>query len=247
MIGDLVLAFSAGALSFFAPCVVPLLPAFVIYLGGTAVPEIQRGSAAFQRRIIRGAALYVLGFGTIFVLLGAGAGLLGHDLLAGRALFQRVGGAFIVLMGLALLGWLPRDLAGRTVNLLGTRAEQLRTLAIPGRHDTLGPFVLGLVFGTAWTPCVGPVLGSILLLASTSGQALSGALLLAAYTIGLGLPFVLCGLLVAGSPGVIRPLSQFAARLTLAAGVLLVALGLLLITGVYQALAGYLAQPFTLR
>jgi len=246
--GDLVLAFSAGAVSFFAPCVVPLLPAYVSYLGGAGLPEIHPESAAFQSRILRGGLLYVLGFGLIFVLLGVGAGFAGHSVLAGRALLQRLGGVLVVLMGLALLGWLPARLGGRTFNMLGARTEQVRDAALAyDRRRVLGPFLLGLVFGTAWTPCVGPVLGSILLLASTRQQALEGGLLLASYTLGLGLPFILCSLLVAGFPGLVRPLSRFALSLSRAAGALMVVLGLLLITGVYQSLAGYLAQPFTLR
>lgn len=248
MIGDLALAFSAGAVSFFAPCVVPLLPAYVSYLGGAGLPEIQRDAAAFQSRIVRGGVLYVLGFGLIFVLLGVGAGLVGHNVLAGRSFVQRLGGALVVLMGLALLGWLPGRLGERTFSLLGPRTEQLRAAAVgDGRHVVLGPFILGLVFGTAWTPCVGPVLGSILVLASTRQQALDGGLLLTSYTLGLGLPFILCSLLVAGFPRVVQPLSRFASSLSRAAGALLIILGALLITGVYQSLAGYLAQPFTLR
>ena len=248
MTGDLLLAFSAGAVSFFAPCVVPLLPAYVSYLGGAGLPEIQRDSAAFQSRILRGGALYVLGFGLIFILLGVGAGVVGHNVLAGRALLQRLGGVLVVLMGLALLGWLPARLGQRTFALLGSRTEQVRAAALDsGRRGVLGPFLLGLVFGTAWTPCVGPVLGSILVLASTRQQALEGGLLLASYTVGLGLPFILFSLLVAGFPGLVRPLSRFASTLSRAAGALMIILGLLLISGVYQSLAGYLAQPFTLR
>jgi cytochrome c-type biogenesis protein len=246
--GDLLLAFSAGAVSFFAPCVVPLLPAYVSYLGGAGLPEIQRDSAAFQSRILRGGALYVLGFGLIFILLGVGAGVVGHNVLAGRAVLQRIGGVLVVLMGLALLDWLPGRLGQRTFALLGSRTEHVRAAALDsGRHSVLGPFLLGLVFGTAWTPCVGPVLGSILVLASTRQQALEGGLLLASYTLGLGLPFILFSLLVAGFPALVRPLSRFSSILSRAAGALMIILGLLLISGVYQSLAGYLAQPLTLR
>jgi cytochrome c-type biogenesis protein len=246
--GDLLLAFSAGAVSFFAPCVVPLLPAYVSYLGGAGLPVAQRDSSAFQSRILRGGAMYVLGFGLIFVLLGVAAGVIGHNLLAGRELLQRVGGGFVVLMGLALLGWLPVGFAGRTFNLLGGWAERLRASALSSdRHGTLGPFLLGLVFGSAWTPCVGPVLGSILVLASTRQQALEGALLLTCYTLGLGLPFILCSLLVASFPAMARPLNRVAGVLSRAAGALMVLLGVLLISGAYQSLAGYLAQPLTLR
>jgi cytochrome c-type biogenesis protein len=248
LIGDLALAFSAGALSFFAPCVVPLLPAYVSYLGGAGLPVIQRDVAAFQSRIVRGGVLYVFGFGLVFVLLGVGAALLGHNLLAGRQFLQRFGGAVVIVMGLALLGALPAGLAGRRFTLIGAGAARLQAAAeIPAHRGTLGPFLLGIVFGAAWTPCVGPVLGSILVLAGTRQQALEGALLLGCYTLGLGLPFILCSLLVASFPAVTRPLARIASGLSRAAGALLVVLGVLLVSGLYQSIAGYLAQPFTLR
>jgi cytochrome c-type biogenesis protein len=244
MPADLLVAFTAGAVSFFAPCVVPLLPAYVSYLGGAALPQVQADPHAFQARMVRGGLLFVVGFGVVFVLLGVAAGVVGSATLEGqKVLVQRVGGVLIIAIGLALLGLLPARLGERSFSLLGGGSGRRPA----GRHPVFAPVALGLVFGTAWTPCVGPVLSAILGLAAARGEALRGGLLLSAYAVGLGLPFVVCSLLVASFPALVRPLARFSVVVSRAAGVLMVLLGVLLVVGLYQSLSGYLAQPFTLH
>ena len=240
---DLLVAFSAGAVSFFAPCVVPLLPAYVTYLGGTTAAA-GTDDEGFTARVLRGGLLYVVGFGLVFVTLGVLAGLAGGAVqtLALKTWLQRIGGVLVILMGAALLGVIPGGLAERTFAPL--QAPAPRGTAAPGR---VSPLLLGLVFGTAWTPCVGPVLASILALAAARQGVVQGGVLLAAYTIGLGLPFVLCSMALASFPGMVRPLARFSVRLNRVAGALMVVLGLLLVTGLYQSISGYLAQPLTLR
>ncbi|MEA2683836.1 MAG: cytochrome c-type biosis protein [Chloroflexota bacterium] len=236
---DLLVAFSAGAVSFFAPCVVPLLPAYVTYLGGTTVVEGQADPLTFESRVLRGGLLYVVGFGLVFVTLGVLAGLLGGaaQSLMLKTWLQRVGGVLVIVMGLSLLGLLPAAMSERGFSPL-QRREGVRGTS---------PLVLGVVFGAAWTPCVGPVLASILTLAAARQGVLQGGVLLAAYTLGLGLPFVLCSVALASFPGMVRPLARFSVVLNRAAGGLMVVLGLLLVSGLYQPLSGYLAQPLTLR
>jgi cytochrome c-type biogenesis protein len=232
---SLVLAFAAGALSFFAPCVVPLLPAYVGYLAGAALPDVRADPGAFQVRIVRGGVLYVLGFGLVFVGLGVAAGFVGQGLRAQEVWVQRVGGVLVIAMGLSLLGLVPAA--------SGQRTFQPLRLGVLGRSPGWTAFVLGLVFGTAWTPCVGPVLATILVLAASTHRALEGGILLTAYTLGLGLPFLLTTLLVAGFPAVTRPLQRSSAVISRVAGALLVGLGVLLLLGVYTQLAGYLVLP----
>ena len=231
----LVLAFAAGALSFFAPCVVPLLPAYVGYLGGATLSDIKADPAAHQLRIVRGGLLYVLGFGLVFVLLGVAAGFVGQGLRSQEAWIERVGGVLVIVMGLALAGLVPAAISQRTFHPLRP--------AVPGRSREWSAFLLGLVFGTAWTPCVGPVLAAILVLAANTHHALQGGVLLTAYTLGLGLPFLLTALLVAGFPAITRPLQRGSVVVSRAAGVLLIGLGVLLVLGIYTQLAGYLALP----
>jgi len=241
---DLLVAFSAGAVSFFAPCVVPLLPAYVTYLGGSTAGA-DADDQGFPSRVLRGGLLYVVGFGLVFVTLGVLAGLAGGAVqtVAVKTWLQRVGGLLVILMGVALLGLLPARLAERSFAPLRVPTDATGAAA----RTRVSPLLLGVVFGTAWTPCVGPVLASILALAAARQGVVQGGVLLAAYTIGLGLPFVLCSLALASFPGMVRPLARFSVRLNRVAGALMVVLGLMLVTGVYQSISGYLAQPLTLR
>ena len=224
---------------------VPLLPAYVTYLGGSTA-EAAADPGAFQSRVLRGGLLYVIGFGLVFVTLGVLAGLAGGAIqtVAVRTLLQRVGGVLVIVMGVALLGLLPAGIAER-----GFAPLQGRLAVVDGRggRGGMSPLLLGVVFGTAWTPCVGPVLASILALAAARQGVAQGGLLLAAYTVGLGLPFLLCSLALANFPGMVRPLARFSVRLNRVAGALMVVLGLLLVTGLYQSISGYLAQPLTLH
>jgi cytochrome c-type biogenesis protein len=237
---DLLVAFSAGAISFFAPCVVPLLPAYVTYLGGSTVAGTTSDPRAYQSRVLRGGLLYVVGFGLVFVALGVLAGLLGGaaQSVAVKTWLQRVGGVLVILMGMSLLGLLPAAISERGLSPLQRRA---------GATAGTSPLVLGVVFGAAWTPCVGPVLASILTLAAARQGVLEGGILLAAYTVGLGLPFLVCSVALASFPGMVRPLARVSVVLNRAAGVLMIVLGALLVSGLYQPLSGYLAQPLTLR
>ena len=232
---SLTLAFAAGALSFFAPCVVPLVPAYVATIAGATPAEMRRDPGRFSGRLIRGALLYVLGFAVVFVVLGVLAGVAGSALRRQEAVAQRAGGVLVIALGAALAGLLPAALSERGANLL------------PASLAGKSPLLLGLVFGTAWTPCVGPVLAGVLVLAASSGHALTGGVLLTAYAAGLGLPFVFVSLLLASFPIALRPLAHAGAWAGRVAGGLMIVLGLLLVLGVYPALAGYLAAPFAPR
>jgi cytochrome c-type biogenesis protein len=225
VIGDLVALFGAGVASFLAPCLVPLLPAYLgIIVGETA-------DAADTARAVPATVVFVLGFTTVFVVLGILAGVIGGSLSSIRDGIQRVGGVLVVVMGLALLGFAR-----------GPLVRELRFIRRLPAAGPLRPFVIGLAFGAAWSPCVGPLLGAALVVAARSGQAGRGALLLGAYALGIGVPFVIASLGLASWPALAARLRRLAPRIQLVAGALLVVLGALLATGAYRQLTSYLAR-----
>ena len=231
-------AFGSGVVSFLAPCTVPLLPAYVGVLSGSAagVPPEQQGA-----RLFRGSVLYVLGFAFVFVALGVAAGSVGHAVRQAGGPVQRVGGALVLLLAVALLaearyGFLSRLAPG------GDRGRS----RLARSSSAWAPLLLGLVFGTAFTPCVGPFLGATLTVAATDGGAVRGGVLLAVYALGLGIPFVIASLALSGSPGLARRLNRAAAPVALGGALLLGVLGVALVTGSYGHVSGWLARlnPF---
>lgn len=234
MLLALLVALGSGVVSFLAPCTVPLLPAYVGVLSGSAAgvpPEDQ------PARLVRGSVLYVLGFSAVFVSLGALAGGAGSRIREAGGPVQRLGGALVVVLALLLLADSRLGLLSRlSLSAEGARARLARS------PSWAAPLLLGVVFGTAFTPCVGPFLGSVLAFAATSGGATTGAALLTAYALGLGVPFVLAGLALAASPGLARRLSRASRVVSLVGGVVLLALGVALLTGTYGDVAGSFAR-----
>src|ERR1700732_1818231 len=191
MILDLGLASLAGLLSFASTCVLPLVPAYITYMGAAAVGT--ETTVGQQLKVLGKAALFVAGFATAFVALGASFGLIGADLRAYRPLLLEISGAALVLIGIALL----------TIRRLpGLRGEKRFDIAPRLPRTPWAAYVIGLAFAIGWTPCVGPILAAILLRAGGSGTAAQGALLLAVYSVGLGLPF----LIAAGLSGMLTRL-----------------------------------------
>ena len=226
MLSQAVALFGAGVASFLAPCVVPLLPAYLGIVAGEAV------EARHPARAVPATAIFVLGFALVFAGLGAAAGFLGSALAGVQEGVQRAGGVVVTLMGLALLGARPGPL-GRERRLL---------TGLPAVRGPLRPLLVGVAFGAAWSPCVGPLLGAALAVAAGSGQAGRGALLLFAYALGIGVPFLLASLGLASSPALVAWLRRAGPRVERLAGGLLVVLGLLLATGTYGHLTSYLAR-----
>lgn len=179
-------AFVAGIISFLSPCVLPLVPGYVSLITGLDLAEVREGGRSHALAITRDTGIFVAGFGAVFVLLGVSATRLGGLFFDNQLLLTRISGAMVLAMSLFLLGsiylqapWLYREARFH---------PQL------GRFGRAAPAVAGAAFGFGWTPCIGPVLTSILAIAATSGRASTGALLLASYSLGLGLPFLLTGL-----------------------------------------------------
>jgi cytochrome c-type biogenesis protein len=236
----LALAVLAGIVSFASPCCLPLVPAYVGYIVGTTPDD-----AAARRRIaLRQSLAFVLGFSVVFVSLWASVGLVGYVLRDQVGLLRQVGGAVIVFMGLHVAGVINVSALYREVRLpIGPAAGGMgfgpATAAAPSyRRSTL----LGVVFAAGWTPCVGPILGGIIGLASVSSSAWEGTLLLVAYAAGLAVPFILVAVgatEVSDRMGWFRRNHLLVSRVT---GVLLVAVGFLMITNTFARLSGLVPQ-----
>jgi cytochrome c-type biogenesis protein len=225
-------AFGAGLVSFLSPCVLPLVPSYVTYVSGMTIDELARaGEAAVRRRAALHAALFVLGFGLVFVTLGATATALGATLRRSLPLLQQLGGIVIAAFGLYLLGVL------RPGFLMRERRAHLA--ARPA--GLAGSVVAGVAFGAGWTPCVGPVLATILLYAGAQATMARGTMLLLAYTIGLGLPFFVAAVAFNWYLAGARRLHRWLPRIERAAGAMLVLVGVLLFTGHFTVLSGFLA------
>ena len=226
MVGQLVALFGAGVASFLAPCIVPLLPAYLGIIAGEAA------DARDPARVVPATFIFVLGFAVVFAGLGATAGLLGSSLHDVQTTVQRVGGVIVIIMGLALLG----VLRGRLFR------ERRLVHRLPTVTGPIRPFIVGVAFGAAWSPCVGPLLAAALTVAARDGQAGRGALLLVAYAFGIGVPFILAALGLASFPSLAGRLRRAGVIIERVAGVLLVVLGILLATGTYGHLTSYLAR-----
>lgn len=226
MLTQLIALFGAGVASFLAPCIVPLVPAYLGIIAG------ETADAHDPARAVPATFIFVLGFAVVFAGLGATAGLLGSSLHEVQNIVQRVGGVIVIIMGLALLGVVR-----------GPFARERRLMPrIPNISGPVRPFVVGVAFGAAWSPCVGPLLAAALTLAARSGEVGRGALLLLAYAFGIGVPFMLAALGLASFPALADRLKRMGPSIERVAGVLLIVLGLLLVTGEYAHLTSYLAR-----
>lgn len=208
------LALAAGALSFSSPCTLPLVPGYLGYMSGVS-------SSSGRGRTVGAAGLFVIGFAIVFTALGAVASALGSTLLEHRPLIEKLAGALIVLLGLFVLGLAPAPFLMR----------EGRPLIEWVRPGPSGALLLGAAFAFGWTPCVGPVLGSILLLAAGQRTLTAGALLLFVYSLGLGLPFLAAALFLDRFRSVSGWLRKHAAVVNATGGVLLVIMGSLVFLG----------------
>ena len=212
-------AAAAGAVSFFSPCVVPLLPGYVSYATGLSGADLE---TAKRGRMLAGALLFVAGFTLWFVVVGTTAGALGAWLYEYRRAITTVLGLVTILVGLVFMGvvpWLQRDVRLHRVPAVGLTAAPL----------------LGLLFAIGWTPCLGPTLTAVQSLAYTEATPGRGAMLSVAYSLGLGLPFILLGLSYRRTLGAVRWVRRHQEWVTRAGGLMLVAVGLLLVTGWWDA------------
>ncbi len=221
-------ALLVGVVGFLSPCVLPLVPGYLSYVAGLAGAE---DSAHRQRRMVLGALLFVLGFTAVFVATGALFGTLGASISVHRLLLERIFGVVTIGMGLVFLG------------RFRFMQRELKVHRLP-RAGLLGAPLLGLTFGLAWTPCLTPTFGAVYALAATQGTAGRGALLSAAYCLGLGVPFLLVAMglgWVSGALAVVRRHARLVSRL---GGAVLIVMGVLLVSGVWDHWMNYLRLQF---
>jgi cytochrome c-type biogenesis protein len=231
----LFVAFAAGLLSFLSPCVLPLVPSYIGFLTGMSLPEM----SGRRRAALAHALLFVLGFSLVFVLLGASATALGRALNYYQVWLQRVGGVLIIAFGLVCLG----------VIKAGFLSQERRVQVEQKPVGYLGSALVGMAFGAGWTPCIGPVLGAILGLAATSQDLGRGILLLAVYSAGLAVPFLVAAVALDSFLGWFQRFRRYLPWVMRVTGVLLIFVGGLMVTGEFTRLAGWLQQftPDVLR
>lgn len=225
-LGLLLFAFSAGLLSFLSPCVLPLIPSYVTFITGMSLEEMQRA----RRATLIHSLLFIAGFTLIFLALGATATVFGRVLLVYRDWISRIGGVLIILFGLYLLGvfnfaWLARE-------------RRIHVADKPMGY--LGTVLVGIAFGAGWTPCIGPILGSILILTSSSAELSKGLLLLFTYSLGLAIPFLAASLALSHFLTAYSRARKHLVWVNRVGGVLLILVGLLLVTDYFTILASYL-------
>jgi len=228
-------SFAAGVLSFISPCVLPIVPGYLSFISGVNVAELKgETTAGLSRRVAITSVAFVLGFSTVFVALGAAATLVGYYLQHYKRMLGMVGGVVIILLGLHTAGILPIRW------LLYEKRAEVKTRPL----GLLGAYVVGLAFAFGWTPCIGPILGAILLYASQQETVGEGVLLLAAYSAGLGIPFIAAGLAVNGFFAAFGRLRRHMRLVEYVAGGLLVGVGLLLVTNRLTLLANFFSKLF---
>ena len=231
----LFVAFAAGLLSFLSPCVLPLVPSYIGFLTGMSLPEM----SGRRRVALLHALLFILGFSLVFVLLGASATALGRALNYYQLWLQRIGGVLIIAFGLVCLG----------VIKVGFLNQERRVQVEQRPVGYVGSALVGMAFGAGWTPCIGPVLGAILSLAATSQDLSRGMLLLAVYSAGLAVPFLAAAVALDSFLEWFQRFRRYLPWVMRVSGVLLIFVGVLMVTGEFTRLAGWLQQftPDVLR
>jgi cytochrome c-type biogenesis protein len=235
--GSLILAFAAGVLGFLSPCVLPLIPGYVAFVSGVSLAGSPQASPGRLARVLTGSLLFVIGFSAVFTALGASASLLGGLIEQYRQPLTRAGGIVVIILGLAVLGVFRIPALSRT-----------RRFAVEqNRLGLIGALPFGMAFGFAWTPCVGPTLASILTLAAASSTVASGASLLFAYSLGIGIPFLAAAAVLSTAIGAMRGLVRHGRLIERASGVFLVAVGLAMVTDYLFVLNSWLLGIIPIR
>ncbi len=226
------IALAAGALSFLSPCVFPLIPAYISHITGSS---IQNNKMEVNRKLllVRSISL-IIGFSVVFIAMGASASMVGRIFAEQRELIQKVSGLLIILFGMQMIGWL--QLRWFMSN------KSWDTGKIRSNGGMVRSFLTGLAFGSGWTPCVGLALSSILLMAGSSETLGIGIWMLAIYSLGLGIPFLIISWVLTYSTGIMKKMNKYVPVLSKINGLIFLGLGLLLFTGQLQKISAWLAK-----
>lgn len=228
-------AFAAGFLSFVSPCVLPLIPGYISFVSGVSVDEMRGGAAPTTSRlqVFITSLAFVIGFSLVFIALGASATAIGKFMFARLPLLSKIAGVILIVFGLHTMGVFR-------LALLDTekRVHSQRKPAGP-----IGAMLVGVAFAFGWTPCIGPILGGILAIAGSRNSVAEGVTLLAVYSLGLGIPFLLTSLAINQFFGAAKKIRKYYHGIELASGALLIVIGVLIITGQLTIITRYL-QPY---
>lgn len=229
---SVIVAFSGGLLSFLSPCILPLIPSYLAFITGISLEEMSHEDNLKKVRkvVVVNSLLFILGFSLIFISLGASATFLGRFLSENIRWMERIGGVIVIVLGLHFAG------VFKIAFLERERKIHLQEKPI----GMLGTIIVGMAFGAGWTPCVGPILGAILTMAATTQSLGKGIVLLAIYSVGLGLPFLLTGILINKFFEYFQSVRRYFKIIIVAGGVLLIAIGILLITGYFSSMSAFL-------
>lgn len=227
-----VTAFVAGIVSFISPCVLPLAPGYVAMISGVSIEQLQQERKTFNWAVFSNALLFVAGFSILFVSLGASAGLVGQFLSEHREWLNRIAGTGIAFFGLVMLGWVPIPMLYRDARYHG----DIRS----GKTDKLRSFLMGLAFAFGWTPCVGPALTAMLMMAAREDSVAHGTALLSVYSLGMAVPFLLVALGVNQFLSLYGKYKRYLVWVERFAGVMLIAVGVAVFFDLLQELSVYL-------
>lgn len=231
-------AFIAGILTFLAPCTLPLVPAYLGFISGVSAKDLQDPLTArrAKRRIFLNGLFFIFGFSAVFIALGSIAGSFGYLLFGYKTWLSRIGGIFVILFGLFMLNVVKIPFLSKEM--------QIKTPVLFQKGNIANSFVLGIAFGFGWTPCVGPVLGSILTLATTSATALQGAFLLSVFSLGFALPFLAIAAGFGSASAYIAKFGKYLNIISIIGGLFLIFLGILLVTNKLSIWVAYFYRLF---
>jgi len=225
-------AFTAGLISFLSPCILPMIPSYLAFITGISLEELSQDQnlKKVRKSVITNSLFFILGFSILFIAMGASATFIGKFLAKNIRWFEIIGGSLVVILGLHFAGLFK-------IKFL-EREKKIHLDKKP--LGVIGTVLVGMAFGAGWTPCVGPILGSILTMAAATQNVAKGIILLISYSVGLGIPFLLTGLLIHKFFEYFKTIRKYFRVITLVGGILLVIIGFLLITGYFTTISSFL-------